>query len=297
MLLVNSNAVTKIMGGFGNQLFCYACGYAVAKENGRALIIDTSQQDNDPYRNVDILRLNIQYSRRITFRKRKNLLSRAIGNRIKLMKEMGFFPTRIKEKQPYVYQDSVFTNNSQNIYLDGYWQSEKYFKKYRTDLLEMFTPQVPFIKDKCSIENNPCVAIHIRHGDYLAIGCAIDECYYEKAITYIKKMIGENLEFLIFSDDIEYAKRFAQSRHNLKMTVVNSEGDNQTLRDFYRMTSCTHFIIANSSYSWWAAWLGKAPEKIVICPESNMWTGDFYPEEWIKIKAGISNNESGNEKE
>ena len=89
MLLVSFNVVTKIMGGFGNQLFCYACGYAVARESGRNLIIDTSQQDNDPYRKVDIVRLNIHYSRRITFRKKRSLLGRAIGNRVLLIKKMG----------------------------------------------------------------------------------------------------------------------------------------------------------------------------------------------------------------
>lgn len=294
---MNSNVITKITGGFGNQLFCYACGYAVAKETNRNLIIDTSQQDNDPYRKVDLVRLNIQYSRRITFKKKKSLFDRAICNRVKLAKEMGFLPTKIKEKKPYFYQDNIFTNNSRNIYLDGYWQSEKYFKKYRTDLLELFTPQVPFTKDRYSVKNSPCVAIHIRHGDYVAIGCSIDESYYDDAIAYLKRIVGENLEFLIFSDDIEYAKQFAQSHSDLKMTVVYSEENDQTLRDFYRMTNCTHFIIANSSYSWWAAWLGKASEKVVVCPESDMWTGDFYPEEWIKIKAEISNNESENEKE
>ena len=81
------------------------------------------------------------------------------------------------------------------------------------------------------------------------------------------------------------------------MQVVYSEDEDQTLRDFYLMVNCSHFIIANSSFSWWAAWLGKAPDKVVICPEIGVWTGDFYPEEWIKIKAGISNDESEDREE
>lgn len=291
------NVVTKIMGGFGNQLFCYACGYAVARESGRNLIIDTSQQDNDPYRKVDIVRLNIHYSRRITFRKKRSLLGRAIGNRVLLIKKMGFLPMKIKEEKPYVYQENIFTKSIHNIYLDGYWQSEKYFKKYKDDLLEMFTPQLPFITRESYNVDASCVAVHIRHGDYLTIGCAIDESYYEKAIVFLKKMIGEELKFLIFSDDVEYAEQFVQSHCDSKMQVVYSEDEDQTLRDFYLMVNCSHFIIANSSFSWWAAWLGKAPDKVVICPEIGVWTGDFYPEEWIKIKAGISNDESEDREE
>lgn len=289
---MKSNVVTKVMGGFGNQLFCYACGYAVAKEGNRNLIIDTSQQDNDSFRKVDLVKLNIQYKRRVTFEKTTGVLGRFIVNRIKLIKEIGFLPVKVKEKRPYSFQESIFNNKKQNIYLDGYWQSEKYFKKYRADLLAMFTPQMVFAsKSKYGIKG-ACVAIHIRRGDYIKIGCNIDDGYYENAINYFKNKIGADLVFLIFSDDVDYANQFAEAHPDLKMIVVCSEGDEQTLEDFYLMTSCDHFIIANSSYSWWAAWLGRNPKKIVVCPEVDFWTGDFYPDEWKKIDAKIMQEEN-----
>lgn len=291
MLLVNSNVVTKIMGGFGNQLFCYACGYAVAKSSNRKLIIDTSQQDNDSFRLVDIIQLNIVYDDRITFKKGNGFLNRAIFNKIKLFGSVGFFTKRIKERQCYSYQDDIFNYNKGNIYLNGYWQSYKYFEKYRAELLEMFTPKVALKKKAIESSQNIRVAIHIRRGDYISIGCNIDLSYYDNAIKYFNNTLPDKPIYYVFSDDIGFAKDFVKKYPDLEMLVVENDSDNQTIEDFYLMASCNHFIIANSSFSWWAAWLGQNTDKIVICPEVDFWTGDFYPTEWIKISAKIDQKE------
>ena len=289
--MVNSNVVTKIMGGFGNQLFCYACGYAVAKNSNRKLIIDTSQQDNDSFRLVDIIQLNIVYDDRITFKKGNGFLNRAIFNKIKLFGSVGFFTKRIKERQCYSYQDDIFNYNKRNIYLNGYWQSYKYFERYRAELLEMFTPKVALKKKAIESSQNIRVAIHIRRGDYISIGCNIDLNYYDNAIKYFDSTFPDKPIYYVFSDDIGFAKDFVKKYPDLEMFIVENDSDNQTIEDFYLMASCNHFIIANSSFSWWAAWLCQNTDKIVICPEVDFWTGDFYPTEWIKIGAKIDQKE------
>lgn len=288
---MNSYVTTKVMGGFGNQLFCYACGYAVAKNSNRRLRIDTSQQDNDTFRIVDIVKLNITYDERITFKKGSRFLDRAIINKVKLIKRVGLLTSYIKEKKYYSYQNDIFKTKKKNIYLDGYWQSYKYFEKYRDELLEMFTPKNDLIVKNIEDDQNIKVAIHIRRGDYINIGCNIGLTYYDSAINYLKTTLGNNVKYYVFSDDVDFAKDFVKRYHELDMQIVENNSENQTLEDFYLMTSCDHFIIANSSFSWWAAWLGHNTDKIVICPEVDFWTGDFYPTEWIKISAKIDQKE------
>ena len=289
---MKNTVVMKIMGGFGNQLFCYACGYAVARESNRNLVIDTSQQDNDSFRKTDLMKLNIQYQRRITFKKKDNLMGRLIINRCKLVKEIGFFPVVIKEKKPYLYQDNVFSNKECSIYMDGYWQSEKYFKKYRKEIIKLFVFQGETSKyyeeTVRKIRNcNKSVAIHIRRGDYVSIGCNMDIRFYEEAIQNMISNLGNDVTFFLFSDDIEFAKEFSSKYINMNV-INNPNKENSTIEDFMLMKECMHQIISNSSFSWWAAWLNENEEKVVICPEIDEWTGDFYPENWMKFKSNYA---------
>lgn len=290
---MNHRVVIKVFGGFGNQLFCYACGYALAKENDCELIIDTSQQDNDIARKVDIVQLKIDYQKRITFKKGKSFLSRALVNKVIHKFYIGIHTKKVIESTPYKYDTSIFDYKNTDIYLDGYWQSYHYFEKYRKDLCEMYMPKIEQSstakKIEQDIESHPnSVAIHIRRGDYRTIGCCIDSSYYDKAISRMISELDDNLSFYIFSDDINFANDFIKKYNNLNMKVVKNITDNQTIDDFFIMSKCQNFIIANSSFSWWAAWLSRYNKKIVICPEVNDWTGDFYPAEWIKIATMIS---------
>lgn len=290
---MRNKVVTKVFGGLGNQLFCYACGYAVAKENEGILIIDTTQQDNDAFRKVDIVRLNIEYNSRISIKKGIDVFSRAVLNNIRLKSRIGIATQIIKEKECYKYDSQVFNHKGKDIYLDGYWQSYRYFEKYRDDLCRMFVPKIKFSDKYAEINrsilaNTNTVAIHVRRGDYLSIGCSIGMQYYEEAILKMKSLLGNSTAFYIFSDDATFAHGFARQHSDIHMRVIDNEGDNQTIEDFFLMSKCHHFIIANSSFSWWAAWLCCNARKIVICPEVSYWTGDFYPVNWEKIKAKVT---------
>ncbi|OBR89895.1 glycosyl transferase family 11 [Clostridium ragsdalei P11] len=278
--------IIKVYGGFGNQLFCYACGYAVSKLNQVPLIIDTTQQDNDPSREVEIDKLNISYQQRITFKKSKNLFGRVILNRFRLRKYIGWNTMSIVEKKPYSFDKFVFNIGNRNVYLTGYWQSYKYFDEIRDDLLDLFSPTYTVSKDMLNLKkqvlNCNSVAVHIRRGDYVQIGCAVNMNYYDQAIEIILKKI-ENPIFYIFSDDMNFAKQYFKKFKGIECVLIQYASKNKTLDDFFLMASCKNQIIANSSYSWWAAYLNKNIEKIIICPQLDFWKDDFYPGRWTEI--------------
>lgn len=178
-------------------------------------------------------------------------------------------------------------NSSHQI--EGYFQSEKYFKNYRKEILELFEIQIetknklislyPFVFD----ENDLC-SIHIRRGDYLHLQnhhpvISID--YYKKAIEYFDK----KTKFIIFSDDISWCGENFNFIEN--KVFIHSLEDYEEL---YLMSYCKNNIIANSSFSWWGGWLNNHEDKIIIAPK--VWFGDSYssyktddliPENWIKI--------------
>lgn len=167
--------------------------------------------------------------------------------------------------------------NERSIILDGYFQSEKYFKEYREQLLQMFGFKwIPIART---------VSIHVRRGDYLQLQDkhpVVTEKYLIEAMNYFKEK-GYN-EFMFFSDDIKWCKeKFPNNQY--------SEGLGEKA-DMELMSCCEHHIIANSSFSWWGAWLNQNPNKIVVCPSKNSWFGinnkhldtkDLIPESWVQI--------------
>ena len=280
--------IVNIAGGFGNQLFSYAFGYALSQEKNAKLCLDTSTQDSGMTRKLDLINLNVAYDCRMTHKYGTSYMDKVFLNKIRKLNAIGWTNQFYIEKNPTVYEPAVHDINT-STYFKGNWQSEKYFKDYREELCRMFTPAKPFspyvlaIMDELAQNNS--VALHIRRGDYMDLGNTISMEYYERAINSICSML-EKPVFYIFSDDRDYCRAYFESHFkglNFKYPVYPSE--NTTLDDFFLMTACKHQIIANSSYSWWAAWLNSNPGKRVIAPEVNMWGGDFYPEEWLKIKS------------
>lgn len=172
----------------------------------------------------------------------------------------------------------------------GYYQSEKYFKEITNIIRKDFTfpKPVDIINQKLinQIDNTESVSIHIRRGDYLNIPNTQNICsisYYKKAINLILKNIS-NPQFYIFSNDINWCKQHLQI--DKAIFISNNTGKNSFI-DMQLMSCCKHNIIANSTFSWWGAWLNNNPNKIIISP--NKWmndtngTGDIIPNDWIKI--------------
>jgi len=289
MLIVN------ILGGIGNQMFQYAFGYAISKKNDEVLKLDINSFETYDLRDYELGLFNInavlasnEEVKKLKY-KNENIFEKVL--RKVRRKKMAVSENNYKEHHFHFDQD-VF-NAEGNIYFDGYWQSEKYFNDYREELLEQFTlkngihSQTRIFKQK--IENAESISLHIRRADYVtnahtnSVHGTCDLVYYRKAVSFLKSKVS-NPHFFIFSDDLAWAKENLDFIDNI--TFVELEKDVPDHEEMYLMSQCRHNIIANSSFSWWGAWLNQNPDKIVIAPKQ--WfndlainTSDLIPESWI----------------
>lgn len=279
--------VLKISDGFGNQLFQYACGYAVSRRLNTDLVLDTSILATNSCRKFELDKLSIEYEKILSLHGNAPKCRKVFNRYLKQKKIKKHFQT-FTEDNAYIYDKNIRTIKD-DTYLQGYWQSEKYFREYKEELQTLFTPRYEqshsckkFVEE---VESCNSVAIHICRGDYQATGICVVQSYYHQAIERMKACIVKPV-FYVFSDDINVAKNILKKEEGdfIFVQYECDNLDNLTLDDFFIMKTCKHQIIANSSYSWWAAWLNENESKIVICPEYKQWTGEFYPEDWILIK-------------
>ena len=289
----------KLKGGLGNQLFQYAFGRAVSLKLETPLVLDISgyqnQSEIDTKREYQLQHFNLQAV--ISNETKVNKLD-SIKNIFEKIKN------KIKDTaNPY----SAFSFEPKNLdvkdgtYLEGFWQSEKYFKDIenilRSDLTlknkigekaKLFKSRIKQVEDNGGIS----ASVHIRHGDYMTNKYAnsyhgvLDLSYYQKAISTLQsKLCGKTLVLFIFSDDIAWVKE------NLKTEipfVCVSRPEILDHEELFLMSQCHHNIIANSSFSWWGAWLNPKDDKIVISPkrwvkDSTVNTSDVTPLDWIRV--------------
>lgn len=271
--------VVKVYGGLGNQLFQYAAAKALSLEDNKELVIDTIA-----FKTYKLHRFGLNNF--ATQRKFYNFILKCI---VKRHKFFGNF-TVIREKQ-FNYNPEFFTTKAKVIYLNGFFQSELYFKKYEKEIRADFEITAPLkektiaLIDKMKHEN--AVSIHIRRGDYLqhAIHNTDKTEYYKLATQYIETNIP-NPVYYLFSDDMTWVKE--NFKTNFETHYVDFNDAKTNYEDLKLMSSCKHNIIANSSFSWWSAWLNTNPNKIVIAPQK--WFNDHsrnysdvLPESWIKL--------------
>lgn len=276
----------SIFGGLGNQLFQYATAKNLARLNNAKLYLclDWFEQDfkNTTKRIFDLEYFNISYTNT------KNLQPRILS---KIWK-----PIYIKEKSPFYYNKELLNLRGKNIWLTGYWSFFSYFDDIRNQLSEEMKPKVINSQNKLLLERimvTNSVSIHIRRGDYISndLFCVLDQIYYQKAISKIRECF-EDPVFYVFSDDINFVKTLFE-KEDFNIIDINKGSD--SYMDFYLMSQCRHNIIANSTFSWWAAYLNKNPDKMVVAPkkwyreDSNYYLeykdieskGLFCPDEWI----------------
>ena len=205
-----------------------------------------------------------------------------------------FFPfERVCPEINFKFYPSVFSKPAKKQYFSGAFQSYRYFEDYRQKLLKEFafdttklSEQTKHMAIKINATNS--VSIHVRRGDYMSplwyenLGCICDIAYYQRAIAEMERHVKEP-HYFVFSDDIDYV------RDNLKLPnaeYVNFNHATDSWQDMYLISQCRHHIIANSSFSWWGAWLDKSDEKVVIAP--NKWWAsldhdDVVPPAWIRL--------------
>lgn len=283
--------IIKFCGGMGNQMFQIAL-YKVLEEQGKDVFLDMNTISQ--YLNarswssiIDVFNIKIcEASERQIYDlsdSKKDLASKL------RRKIFGRRKSHYEEKQTGIFDSKIFELD--NVYLDGYWQTNKYFERYKDKILETF--KFPDVTDEINknylriIHKSDCsVSMHIRLGDYLELsekygGICTTE-YYKKAVLYFK-MKYVNPTFIIFSNDPESAKQLFNDN---SFIFIESNDEKMAWIDMFLMTQCNHNIIANSSFSWWGAWLNQHKNKEVVAPqkwENNALMSDVCPLEWIRL--------------
>ncbi len=285
--------IIKIKGGLGNQMFQYAFGRSLSLKLNTELKLDLSKETDPKGIKKDIERaFGLKH-----FNIKAETASRA--DVLKLRKPLSLYFSKLKRKlfkYDYYHFDPSFLQSKDGSYFEGYWwQSELYFKDIRETLIKDFTLTESFGTEASKIaesirQTETPVSLHVRRGDYANDpatrsyhGLASLE-YYRSAIETIKEKASHPV-FFIFSDDIEWVKA------NLTLPPLSFFVSDKSIPDYEElalMSLCRHHIIANSSFSWWGAWLSQSEDKTIIAPRrwisSN--TGksdDIYPSAWIKL--------------
>ena len=207
-----------------------------------------------------------------------------------------YFPvmkTEVRELEACAYQPELLIKRG-NYYYDGYWADHRYYDKYRNKLLTefMFKSELDN-KNKellTIIEGKPTCSLHVRRGDYLKDPDYTGICnkdYYKRAVTKVKNEKGENVTFLVFSNDLDWCrKELSQFFGKSPVIYVDWNKGLDSYKDMMLMTKCDINIIANSSFSWWGAYLNTSANLMVIAPkkyknvEMNF---NIYPDEWMSI--------------
>lgn len=287
--------IAKITSGLGNQLFQYAFAKHLSVINNTSLYFDLrfyhSTYSLESKRKFKLDHFNIQY-------KKMNQPLQLLTKATKL------FPTRsckpifsLSKEKYYHFDNEILGSKAYKITTEGYWHSEKYFSAIsdiiRNELQFKVGGSAAYESYQIQISkaNNP-ISMHIRRGDYVthpefseSFGfLGLD--YYRNAIKIIQNKF-QDFQIFIFTDDQQWGIQ------NLNLTCnhvyVRTSGENADIEELDLMSRCNHHIIANSSFSWWGAWLNNKEDKTVIAP--NKWfknqptwdTKDLLPEKWLKI--------------
>lgn len=285
--------LVTLSGGIGNQMFQYAFYLKMRSLDPHTYIHLKKIKDAGEHNGYELERVFGICIPSGEYWITRLLLLPGIGSILKHL----LFRKKYRERVYYSFRDNkeVFSNRfPKSSHLVGYWQSEKYFEdilpqiretfRFNERRLNSFTRELA--KELAEVPSS--VSVHIRRGDYLTphyfdnYGNICTDEYYSKAINYMKKQT-DTPRFYIFTDDVEWAKE-----HFISDTTVIVEWNigHESWQDMYLMSLCKHHIIANSSFSWWAAWLNPNPAKIVIAPARWINTQDALeacPEMWIRI--------------
>ena len=306
----NNNLILLVAGGIGNQLFMYATAKRLAENNGARLLLDTySGFEGDSYKQTYQLNnfsvLAEEAPMELTFYGRWGPFQRNFFKKINrllpyekrwLIKEeinpdgMTFFDLRLIDLKL----------NHKNTYMIDCFQCEKYFLDIREELLKELVVRTPLnektieISKKISSTHNS-VAIHARQlrGAPNIVGASAPEGYMQKTFSYYEQAIehmGSHLKsphFFCFGDDPAWLHQNWNSNYPATF-VSHNNGQEEAVQDFHLMSLCKHFIIGNSSFSWWPAWLSENPDKIVIAPKNEkpyLWSGNknVIPSDWVVL--------------
>lgn len=288
--------ISQIFGGLGNQLFQYAAGRALAVRHGTTLRLDTSAFRQYKLRSYDLRHFRIEASEMSVPElealglgvakpgRLAHLARRLLGSpKVPVIKERGFG------------FDSRLLDAPDTCYLEGYWQSPRYFNSVAARIRSELGVREPLAGRNLEIArqmtHHTAVSLHVRRGDYVSNAhtsryhgtCGPE--YYAAAETLLQARVGE-MHLYVFSDEPDWAE--ANLHFLSSATIVRHNGPEQGHEDLRLMSLCRHHIVANSTFSWWGAWLCNHADKLVVAPrnwfaEANLSAADLIPDDWIRV--------------
>jgi hypothetical protein len=290
--------ITSLIGGLGNQMFQYAAGRALSLERDVPLLLDVSAFLN--YQLHQGFELERIFNCKCEIAS-ENDVEEVLGwqyssgvRRVLSRTSMAAFRGKTFALEPHFHYWNGIKKAPSDCYLAGYWQSDKYFSAVADQIREDFSFKLPMSLENFEISSEvrktESVSLHVRRGDYISninniktyAACSID--YYRDAINCILSRL-ESPCFYIFSDDVDWVRRNLKIECRHRYVVNNSSSE--SFNDMRLMSLCNHHIIANSSFSWWGAWLNADPDKIVIAPKrwfiNENITRDLLPSEWVTL--------------
>jgi len=289
--------IIRLKGGMGNQMFQYAFGLQMANLLDTELKVDLSSlldrsKGDFVYRNYDLPIFKINDNLLMNPQVLKTIYKPKIRRVTKWLRQyIDNGKTFIKEKH-FHFQPELVANPMDNAVYEGWFQSEKYFKNITPTIrseFEFIDPIIeiskPLLKE---INTTNAICLNVRRTDFLKVDTlnTTDKHYFFNAAKYMTQHIEQPV-FYIFSDDVEWCKK--NIILDAPTVVVGHEHKGRKFGNYMQlMTACKHFIIPNSSYAWWAVWLNKHPDKIVIAPknwfnDTSIDTSDLVKEEWIRL--------------
>ena len=290
--------ISHLIGGLGNQMFQYAMSRSLSLEREESLYLDVQDFKgytlHNGYELNRVFNINTQLAGSVELKK-------VLGWRAySLVRKKLYNPKLSKCRGRSMFVDTQFSSWCQlkdvpnDCYLMGNWQTESYFKNFqeviRDDFSFRFLPDGLNVTLVNQISKVAAISLHVRRGDYVANPsslafhglCSLD--YYRRAINYISDRV-DNPVFYIFSDDILWARENLQLKHPCHY-IKHNKGI-ESYNDMRLMSQCQHHIIANSSFSWWGAWLNPREDKIVIAPQAwalgDFDTSDIVPDAWVQL--------------
>lgn len=275
--------IARIHAGLGNQMFQYAAGLALARHRKAECILDISSYESDRTRSY-MLDCFAVPEPKVGAQKAEQLKSLARANGT--LYEEGFLR----------FNKDLFETRLP-LYLDGYFQSEKYFMSIEAEVRSRFGPREsisPVGAERVYQINRSAmpISVHVRRSDYKSsdVMVLLDAAFYRRALDLFRSIYGNEIDVFVFSDEIEDARAIMPDL-GLKYTFLRPNVE-KPWEDIWAMAACRSHIVANSSFSWWGAWLNCAADKRVIAPRTwlhlkrapERWSLlDLVPEGWILI--------------
>ena len=288
----------RLSGGLGNQLFQYAAGHRLARRHNVELVLDTSWFENRYWqttrRPYELFRFDVR-GRLMSSREKRwlALYTNNVLKRLPLPREW-----RLVRERHFNFDPAVLTLPDQ-VFLNGYWQSPRYFDDVADCIRAECVPMPPMGNEDRRVADlmadADSVAIHVRRGDYVSLRAArrthgtCTLAYYVEAVRMMRERLTSP-RFFVFSDEPEWTRAHLHIGSDAIHVAHNDPG--MAFQDLRLMSLCRHQIVANSSMSWWGAWLNRHAQKLVIAPDrwflADLDTSDLIPHDWIRVAGGAT---------